>query len=299
MPGIIGALAIYAALFGACWLFGNGNDETVASSADPVLLMLGGTDPTKDAGLVGRERGPARGTSDGSLRERLKAAREENNRAAAEEARIAQEKAAQEKAARERAAAAKKTPPSAQKSNAKKNVAGASGKTAPGKSASAEKVNIRKELAKNSAGKGNGAAGKSSSGKNSKSGARVGEVSVGGNGKTFGSPDGTGDNGGDGGSRVADARQLYVEAVLKRFKIHFDDVVRDRISISSRVTVDVRFTVDARGNVKFRDVVGNSDPQIRAALENVFRRAFPTPFQRPPNGTGFVGKLEDISFDVR
>ena len=323
MPGLAVALAVHALALGALLLIGGENDAATPSDADPILLMLAGDDPDKDAGLVGRERGPARGTEDGDpfdseeFSKRLEALREENERLVAEEeaqaaaaaeaaARAereraeaaekaareqeAREKAAAEKAARERAAEAAK-----KKAEAAKNAAAAKN------SGDAKKVDIR-QLVKNN--RKNGGSGKNPGGRSSGGnapGKRVGEVKVGGggNGKAFGTVDGTGGNGGDGGARVADARALYVKAVLKRFEIFFDDVVaQEPLSIPSSITVDVRFTVDARGNVRFLDVVGSSEAQVRARVEKIFRLAFPKPFQPPPGGDPFTGRLNGVSFVV-
>ncbi|MGN0834412.1 MAG: hypothetical protein ACI4QA_01090 [Candidatus Spyradosoma sp.] len=321
MPGLAVALAVHALALGALLLIGGENDATAPSDADPILLMLGGDDPDKDAGLVGRERGPARGTEDGDLfnpgefsRERLEALREENERLAAEEEaqaaeaaaraereRAAAEKAAREQAAREKAAAEKAARERAAAEAAQKKAEAAKNAAAAKNSGDAKKVDIRqivKNNRKNAASSGKNPGGKSSGG--NAPGRRVGEVKVGGgNGKAFGTVDGTGGNGGDGGARVADARALYVKAVLKRFEIFFDDVVaQEPLSIPSSITVDVRFTVDARGNVRFLDVVGSTEAQVRARVEKIFRLAFPKPFQPPPGGDPFTGRLNGISFVV-
>ncbi len=322
MPGLAVALAVHALALGALLLIGGENDAATPSDADPILLMLGGDDPDKDAGLVGRERGPARGTEDGDpfdseeFSKRLEALREENERLVAEEeaqaaaaaeaaARAereraeAAEKAAREQAAREKAAAEKAARERAAEA-AKKKAEAAKNAAAAKNSGDAKKVDIR-QLVKNN--RKNGGSGKNPGGRSSGGnapGKRVGEVKVGGgNGKAFGTVDGTGGNGGDGGARVADARALYVKAVLKRFEIFFDDVVaQEPLSIPSSITVDVRFTVDARGNVRFLDVVGSSEAQVRARVEKIFRLAFPKPFQPPPGGDPFTGRLNGVSFVV-
>lgn len=317
MPGLSVALAVHALALGALLLIGGENDAATPSDADPILLMLAGDDPDKDAGLVGRERGPARGTEDGDLfdpgefsRERLEKIREENERLAAEEeaqaaaaeaaARAERERAAEEKAAREKTAAEKAARERAAAEAAAKKAEAAKNAAAAKTAGDAKKVDIRRLVNNN---RKNGGSGKSSGGKSSggkTSGKRVGEVKVGGgNGKAFGTVDGTGGNGGDGGARVADARALYVKAVLKRFEIFFDDVVaQEPLSIPSSITVDVRFTVDARGNVRFLDVVGSSEAQVRARVEKIFRLAFPKPFQPPPGGDPFTGRLNGVSFVV-
>ena len=321
MPGLAVALAVHALALGALLLIGGENDAATPSDADPILLMLGGDDPDKDAGLVGRERGPARGTEDGDpfdseeFSRRLEALREENERLVAEEeaqaaaaaeaaARAereraeAAEKAAREQAAREKAAAEKAARERAAEA-AKKKAEAAKNAAAAKNSGDAKKVDIR-QLVKNN--RKNGGSGKNPGGRSSGGnapGKRVGEVKVGGgNGKAFGTVDGTGGNGGDGGARVADARALYVKAVLKRFEIFFDDVVaQEPLSIPSSITVDVRFTVDARGNVRFLDVVGSPDDQVRARVKKIFRLAFPEPFKLPPGGA-FTGRLNGVSFVV-
>lgn len=323
MPGLSVALAVHALALGALLLIGGENDAATPSDADPILLMLAGDDPDKDAGLVGRERGPARGTEDGDLfdpgefsRERLEKIREENERLAAEEEaqaaaaaeaaaraereRAAEEKAAREKAAREKTAAEKAARERAAAEAAAKKAEAAKNAAAAKNAGDAKKVDIRRLVNNN---RKNGASGKSSGGKSSggkASGKRVGEVKVGGgNGKAFGTVDGTGGNGGDGGARVADARALYVKAVLKRFERFFDEVVsKEPLSIPSSITVDVRFTVDARGNVRFLDVVGSPDDQVRARVEKIFRLAFPEPFKPPPGGEPFTGRLNGVSFLV-
>lgn len=323
MPGLAVALAVHALALGALLLLGGENDAATPSDADPILLMLAGDDPDKDAGLVGRERGPARGTEDGDpfdseeFSKRLEALREENERLVAEEeaqaaaaeaaARAereraeAAEKAAREQAAREKAAAEKAARERAAAEAAKKKAETAKNAAAAKNSGDAKKVDIR-QLVKNN--RKNGGSGKNPGGRSTGGnvpGKRVGEVKVGGggNGKVSGTVDGTGGNGGDGGARVADARALYVKAVLKRFEIFFDDVVaQEPLSIPSSITVDVRFTVDARGNVRFLDVVGSSEAQVRARVEKIFRLAFPKPFQPPPDGDPFTGRLNGVSFVV-
>ena len=320
MPGLVVALAVHALALGALLLVGGENDAATPSDADPILLMLGGDDPDKDAGLVGHERGPARGTEDGDpfdseeFSKRLEALREENERLVAEEeaqaaaaARAereraeAAEKAAREQAAREKAAAEKAARERAAAEAAQKKAKTAKNAAAAKNSGDAKKVDIR-QLVKNN--RKNGGSGKNPGGRSSGGnapGKRVGEVKVGGggNGKAFGTVDGTGGNGGDGGARVADARALYVKAVLKRFERFFDDVVaQEPLSIPSSITVDVRFTVDARGNVRFLDVVGSSEAQVRARVEKIFRLAFPKPFQPPPGGDPFTGRLNGVSFVV-
>lgn len=329
MPGLAVALAVHALALGALLLIGGENDAATPSDADPILLMLGGDDPDKDAGLVGRERGPARGTEDGDpfdseeFSKRLEAIREENERLVAEEEaqaaaaaeaaaraereraeaaeKAAREQAAREQVAREKAAAEKAARERAAAEAAKKKAEAAKNAAAAKNSGDAKKVDIR-QLVKNN--RKNGGSGKNPGGRSSGGnapGKRVGEVKVGGggNGKAFGTVDGTGGNGGDGGARVADARALYVKAVLKRFEIFFDDVVaQEPLSIPSSITVDVRFTVDARGNVRFLDVVGSSEAQVRARVEKIFRLAFPKPFQPPPGGDPFTGRLNGVSFVV-
>lgn len=308
--GFTFGIAVHAVALGALLVFGGEATDITSSSADPILLMLGGDDPNKDAGLVGRERGVARGTQDGKLfdpgafsQERLNELTEQNKRLAAEEAaaeraqqeaeeaaRKAAEQAAREKAARERAAreaaareAAKPKPPSRNNNS--------------GGKPSAEKVDIRTLVKNQNRGSGNKPK-NNQSGRGS--GKRISDVRVaGGGGDVLGKPDGTGGNGGDGGSRVADARELYVEAVKQRFNIHFENVVaQNPVSIPDSVTIDARFSVDANGNIRFLEVIGSNDPQIRDRVRKTFERAFPSRFQRPPNGAAFTGRLKRITFSV-
>ena len=198
MPGLAVALAVHALALGALLLIGGENDAATPSDADPILLMLGGDDPDKDAGLAGRERGPARGTEDGDpfdseeFSKRLEALREENERLVAEEeaqaaaaaeaaARAereraeAAEKAAREQAAREKAAAEKAARERAAAEAAKKKAETAKNAAAAKNSGDAKKVDIR-QLVKNN--RKNGGSGKTPGGRFSggnASGKRVGK----------------------------------------------------------------------------------------------------------------------------
>lgn len=305
IPGIFASVAVHVLALGALLLIAREEDAVSPSAADPILLMLGGEDPNKDAGLVGRERGVARGTQDGNLfdpgefsQEKLNAIKAQNERIAAEEAaraereqRVAEDaakKAAEEKAARERAKReqAKPKPVPGKSANDKKSAGKSAEKPSDGK-----KVSISEILKAQKSG-----GGKATPAKGGNSGKRITDVRVGG-GKPFGSSTGTGGNGGDGGKRVANAQMLYVEAVAKRFEIHFQNVVaQNPVSIPKSVVVDARFSVDSSGNIRFIEVLGNQDSQIRNCIRKTFERAFPNRFQRPPNGEAFTGCIRGISF---
>lgn len=321
-PGLCVAVALHAIALGAL-LFAGSESEVVASSdADPILLMLGGEDPNKDAGLVDRERGVARGTQEGTIADprsdtsRLDAIRETNERLAREEAetakRAAEEaaKQAQREAERKRAAEAearRKAEQAAREradnkpkpTNNKPNKPGTS--SAPNKPSSGATIDIGK-LVQSNRQKGlynNSGSSKPASGGSGKGIKRIGEVKIGGvgGGSVLGRPDGTGENGGDGGKRVADARMTYVNAVRERFVIHFENVVAQTPpSIPNSVSVNARFSVSKNGDIKFLEIEGSSNPQIRECIRNTFKRAFPSRFQRPPNGEAFTGRLDNIEF---
>ena len=102
---------------------------------------------------------------------------------------------------------------------------------------------------------------------------------------------------GDGGKRVADARMTYVEAVRARFVVHFENVVaQNPPSIPSSVSVNARFSVGKNGEIRFLEIEGSSNPQIRECIRKAFALAFPSRFQRPPNGDAFTGRLDGIEF---
>ena len=319
-PGLCVAVALHAIALGVLLFAGAEETAVSASDADPILLMLGGEDPNKDAGLVGRERGVARGTQGGKIVDpandtsRLDAIRESNERLAQEEAAAAQRaaeeaakraqaeaerrqreqaaaEAARQKAARE--AAAKPKTPAPTKQPTKPN---ASGTKPSGGTVDISKLvqsNRNKGLYNNS-----GSENTKPSGGNGK-GAKIGEVKVGGvgGGSVLGRPDGTGENGGDGGKRVADARMTYVEAVRARFVVHFENVVaQNPPSIPSSVSVNARFSVGKNGEIRFLEIEGSSNPQIRECIRKAFALAFPSRFQRPPNGDAFTGRLDGIEF---
>lgn len=313
-PGLCVAVALHAIALGALLFAGTQEDTVSASDADPILLMLGGEDPNKDAGLVGRERGVARGTQDGTIPEpdgdtaRLDAIREANERLAREEAeaaaRAAEEAAKQAQAEADRRreqaaaeAARRKAEQAARKQPKPANSNPSANKPKP----SGGSVDIR-SLVQNNRNKGlydkpaNATPSRGGSGKGIK---RIGEVKVGrvGGGSVLGKPDGTGGNGGDGGKRVADARMTYVEAVRERFVVHFENVVaQNPPSIPQSVSVDARFSVGKNGEIRFLEIDGSRNAQIRECIRKTFSLAFPRRFQRPPNGEAFTGRLDNIEF---
>lgn len=307
IPGIAVSVAVHALALGAFLLMAQEDEAVSPSAADPILLMLGGEDPNKDAGLVGRERGVARGTQDGNLfdpgefsREQLDALKQQNERLAAEEAAQAErerraaeaaaKKAAEEKAARERAKReqAKSNPkPAPGKPSSERKSSGGSTE----KKSDAKKVSISEILKTRNSGGGN-----ATPSKGGNFGKRITNVRVG-NGKPFGTASGTGGNGGDGGKRVANEQMLYVEAVNARFKIHFENVVaQNPPSIPQSVSVDVRFSVGKNGEIRFLEIEGSDNAQIRECIRKTFKLAFPSRFQRPPNGESFTGRLNNVRF---
>lgn len=316
-PGLCCAVALHAIALGALLFAGTGSEAVSQSDADPILLMLGGEDPNKDAGLVGRERGVARGTEDGTIPEpnndtsRLDAIREKNERLAREEAE-AEKRAAEEAAERAKAEAERKQREQAEAERRKAEQAarekpkdkpkpGNAGRTKPKQETDGRNVNIR-DIVKNNRDKG---LYKNSGGnkppRNGK-GTRIGEIKIGGagGGSVLGKPDGTGGNGGDGGKRVADERITYVNAVRERFNIHFENIVaQNPPSIPNSVSVNALFSVGRNGEIRFLKIEGNDNPQIRECIRKTFSRAFPSRFKRPPNGESFTGRLDDIGFIAR
>lgn len=311
-PGLCVAVALHAIALGVLLFAGTEETAVSASDADPILLMLGGEDPNKDAGLVGRERGVARGTQDGKIVDpandtsRLEDIRESNERLAREEA-VAAQRAAEEAAKQARAAAEAARQKAAQEAAAKKPKPPATPPKQPAKpngsgtKPSGGTVDISK-LVQSNRNKGlynNSGTGNSKPSGSGRKGPKIGEVKVGGvgGGSVLGKPDGTGGNGGDGGKRVADARMTYVEAVRARFVVHFEDVVaQNPLSIPNSVSVNARFSVGKNGEIRFLEIEGSSNPQIRECIRKAFGLAFPSRFQRPPNGDAFTGRLDGIEF---
>lgn len=307
-PGLCCAISLHAIALGALLLAGSDETPVTASDADPILLMLGGEDPNKDAGLVGRERGVARGTQDGENFDptadtsQLDAIRQKNEQLAREEAEAAKRAAEQarkeaERRAAEKAAAEEKARQEAQQraranQNSTKPKPPAPPKPAGAGNPTPERVDIRSLVNSNR----NKIKPGNSGNRNGRSNVRIGEIKVGG-GSVLGSPDGTGGNGGDGGKRVADARRTYVAAVRERFVIHFQNVVdQNPPSIPQLVSVNARFSVGKNGEIKFLEIEGSSNPQIRECIRKAFSLAFPSRFQRPPNGEAFTGRLDGIEF---
>lgn len=307
-PGLCCAISLHAIALGALLLAGSDETPVTASDADPILLMLGGEDPNKDAGLVGRERGVARGTQDGENFDptadtsQLDAIRQKNEQLAREEAEAAKRAAEQarkeaERRAAEKAAAEEKARQEAQQraranQNSTKPKPPAPPKPAGAGNPTPERVDIRSLVNSNR----NKIKSGNSGNRNGRSNVRIGEIKVGG-GSVLGSPDGTGGNGGDGGKRVADARRTYVAAVRERFVIHFQNVVdQNPPSIPQLVSVNARFSVGKNGEIKFLEIEGSSNPQIRECIRKAFSLAFPSRFQSPPNGEAFTGRLDGIEF---
>ena len=50
------------------------------------------------------------------------------------------------------------------------------------------------------------------------------------------------------------------------------------------------------GEIRFLEIEGSSNPQIRECIRKAFALAFPSRFQRPPNGDAFTGRLDGIEF---
>ncbi len=306
--------AIYGAILLGFFIAGffeneNAKNESTPSQADPILLMLGGKDPTKDAGLVGKERGVAKGTKDGDplfdpgkfdLKELEKIQQQNEAEAREQEAREREEAAKKpaaeppkqsvpaEEAPKNSVAAPEKTPSETPKNSAE---------TSPAKTVSV--ADFLKQKGKSNSQKSTGTTPKKNLGNGS--GKRIEEVKIG-NGKSgngFGTPSGTGGNGGDGGARVADERAIYAAAVSARFKEFFEEIVaQEPVSLTKTITVSARFSVDGNGTIRFLEVQGSSNPEVIDRIKKTFQRAFPTKFQRPPRGESFVGRLENITFVI-
>ena len=69
-----------------------------------------------------------------------------------------------------------------------------------------------------------------------------------------------------------------------------------RESCRSSVDFNLRFSVGKNGEIRFLEIEGSSNPQIRECIRKAFARAFPSRFQRPPNGDAFTGRLDGIEF---
>lgn len=320
------SLSAHIAVVGAIAGFGffsslAGTPEEFSPNDDIVLIL--GDDPNKDAGLVDRERGAAKGTADGKINDPREAGGNdekeeeiidedfEDNSELEEIIRQNEEalKAAQaaEAAAREQAkeqakpvpAPPKKPAPTTKKTPPKKTDSKKNNGSGP------KKVNINQHRKKN------GGNAKNSGGKSrvpvkikvgsvgDGNGSGTGAGKGGKSGGVFGRPDGTGENGGDGGRRIGDARVAYCGEIDARFTQFFNQLYPTaQLELTGTVFVDVRFSVDANGNVKFLEVVGSSNPSIRKFIDRVFKTAFPSRFKKPPENKGFNGKLEKIKFGV-
>lgn len=301
------ALGIHVVAFVALVVWGttSGSSDVVSSDSDPILLMISGTDPTKSAGIVDRERGVARGTKEGKIfdpgkytPERLDAITKENEASA---------KAAE--AAQKAAESAKNVPetPAPPKKPAPKNTTGTQS-PAPGKTASndgkPERVSLAdalKDRNRNKGGKGKSGT-KSGSGKTGTGKTGTGKTVSGVKINTsdiFGTATGTGENGGEGGSAVAtrDARAEYVEAIALVFFNHLENVLaQNPVSIPQSVTVAVQFAIDKRGNIRFLKIENNFDPQVRDRVQKAFARI---PRQSaPPRGEPFTGRIAHVTIRV-
>lgn len=320
------SLSAHIAVVGAIAGFGffsslAGTPEEFSPNDDIVLIL--GDDPNKDAGLVDRERGAAKGTADGKINDPREAGGNDENEEeiidedfednseleeiirqneealkAAQAAEVAAREQAKEQAKpvpappKKPASTTKKTPP--KKTDSKKN-----------NGSGPKKVNINQHRKKN------GGNAKNSGGKSrvpvkikvgsvgDGNGSGTGASKGGKSGGVFGRPDGTGENGGDGGRRIGDARVAYCGEIDARFTQFFNQLYPTaQLELTGTVFVDVRFSVDANGNVKFLEVVGSSNPSIRKFIDRVFKTAFPSRFKKPPENKGFNGKLEKIKFGV-
>ncbi|MCR5183847.1 MAG: hypothetical protein K6B46_04010 [Opitutales bacterium] len=306
------SLGAHAALIGSFVLFGafEAVNEDFSSNSDIVLIL--GDDPNKDAGLVDRERGAAKGTADGKINDPRESEPdhkfadnsllEEIIRQNEQEALAAQEVQKNEESVKQppRVADNKKSDKksSEKKQDKTKNTAKSD------KGPKRVNINNHRESVKNNGGNaksGNGAArvpvkiSTGTIGGRGASGTQNGKSS----GGVFGRPDGIGENGGDGGKRIGDARVAYCNEIDQRFTTFFRDLYPSaQLELTETLFVDVRFSVDARGNVKLLEVIGNKNPSVHKFIEKVFKAAFSTRFKTPPENKAFTGKLERIEFRV-
>lgn len=307
--GIAISVLLHASLIGGAVFFSvRAKNAVVPADSDPLLVLFAdeNADPTKAAGLVGEERGLARGSTDGdTLKETGDAggielseledlplepepppAPEPVPAQPAPPAVPAESKPAPAKPAEKPAAA---TPE-------KKPAKPAASTSAP------KKISFKDWAKKNTSSKKKSSGGnaKKSSGGN-KSGGKTPAVDVnkigigngGSGGKRFGTADGTGGNGGDGGRAVASAQQVYAGEVANKLMRHLDDVLmQSPLTLENTLVVSVRLGVDERGNIRFLEVLDSSDPQVRDRVRKAVERI--GKFRAPPEGRAFEMRIPDV-----
>lgn len=321
--GIKGAavsFALHVAAFSAVFfLSAKTKSGADVSAADPLLAMLADpdADPTKDAGLVGEKRGLAAGTLDGDTLEKTPPdfASEEIERLNREADEALATPLPEPEAPEEPAPAPEPVPAAAEPAKAEPVSVPAekspkpaapekkSGKTPAAKKdqKKSEKISF-KDWQKSNAGKGKLAQKPKKTNAGSGGGVKVARIDpskigvAGGSGngkKTFGVPDGTGGNGGDGGRAVASAQQAYAAEVAGKLASHLDGVLTQApLKLEASVSVTVRLGVDARGNVRLLDVLGTSDPQVRDRVAKAVARL--GKFRAPPEGRAFDMSIPDV-----
>ncbi len=301
--GFAFSVFLHAALIGCAVYFSvRAKNAVVPADSDPLLLIFAdeNADPTKAAGLVGEERGLARGSTDGDTLKETGAANEENSERFQLDD-LPPPPPEPEPAAPEPVPAqpAPTTPVPAETVPAKSEPAASkpAKKTAPTKS---EKKPPAKPAANASATKKTSFADwkknqKKSSGGNAPS-IDVGKIGIGGGngGKRFGTADGTGGNGGDGGRAVASAQQIYAGEVANKLMKHLDDVLmQSPLTLDRTLVVSVRLSVDERGNIRFLEVPDSSDSQVRDRVRKAVERI--GKFRAPPEGRAFDMQIPNIA----
>lgn len=313
--GFAFSVFLHAVLVGAAVYFSvRAKNAVVPADSDPLLLVFAdeNADPTKAAGLVGEERGIARGSTDGdTLKETGAANDEDSERFQLDE--LPPPPPEPEPAAPEPVPAepepvpAQPTPaPVPAAKPAEKPAATAKPQKKPeAKSAAPAPKKIsydawKKTSAASQKKSSGGNAKKSSGGKKSGGGKApsidVGKIGIGnGNGgKRFGTADGTGGNGGDGGRAVVSAQQAYALDVAKKLMKHLDDVLmQSPLTLENTLVVSVRLSVDERGNIRFLEVQGSSDSQVRDRVRKAVERI--GKFRAPPEGRAFNMNIPDVA----
>ena len=314
--GLAFSVFLHAALIGCAVYFSvRAKNAVVPADSDPLLLIFAdeNADPTKAAGLVGEERGLARGSTDGDTLKETGEANEENSEQfqlddlpppppepepAAPEPVPAQPAPtpvpAETVPAKSEPAAAKPAKKTAPAKSEKKPAAKPAANTSATKKTSF--ADWKKSQKKSSGGNSKKSSGAKKSGSGNAPSIDVGKIGIGGGngGKRFGTADGTGGNGGDGGRAVASAQQAYALEVANKLMKHLDDVLmQSPLTLERTLVVSVRLSVDERGNIRFLEVPDSSDSQVRDRVRKAVERI--GKFRAPPEGRAFEMRIPNVA----
>ena len=307
--GFLFSVVVHASLIGAAVYFSaRAKSADVVSDSDPLLVLLAdeNADPTKSAGLVGEERGLAQGSLDGDTLKETGGAGDDFKFSEQLEPLPPppppppppQPQPPAEAQPEPPPPVPAETKPKPAAAGEKKPAEATSGRKPKPADSGPKKISFS-DWKKNASGntrKPPGANAKNPSGGGKTPSIDVGKIGIGsgGNGKRFGTPDGTGGNGGDGGRAVASAQQAYARDVAERLMKHLDDVLAQApLTLERTLYVSVRLGVDARGNVSFLEVLESSDPQVRDRVRRAVERI--GKFRAPPEGRAFEMRIPEVA----